>query len=513
MNENTNIVRVTLQGRIDSANAAEAEEAILQKCKDASSVILDAEHLEYISSAGLRILLRIRKRCPDIQIVNVSSEIYDILEMTGFTEMMTVKKAYQVVSIEGCEEIGKGAKGTLYRIDQDNVVKVYNEANALDDIIHERKMARLALVLGIPTAISYDVVKVKDSYGSVFELLNAKSFASIMINEPEKMDWCVKEYTDMLKKIHSTVVPTDELPNMKETVLQFAEFIKPHLPEEAGNKLIQLIQNVPEDNHMIHGDYHTKNIVLMQDEVLIIDMDTLSYGNPIFELGFMFNAFRGFTERDPKVIEEFQGFSAETGKKFWHKVLSAYLETKNETKIQEVENKAKIIGYTRLLRHFIQHSESQEDIDFRKERLIQLLQEVDTLCFDKNTLEVDALNENLPVVQAFLEEKLEDVSVKIMMQISLAVEEIFVNIALYAYVSGQGKATMQIIRSDHDVTIVFKDRGIPYNPTLKEDPDLTQSAEQRDIGGLGIFLTKKNMDEVEYAYEDGQNVLTMKKKL
>ena len=134
----------------------------------------------------------------------------------------------------------------------------------------------------------YDVVKVKDSYGSVFELLNAKSFASIMINEPEKMDWCVKEYTDMLKKNHSTVVPTDELPNMKETVLQFAEFIKPHLPEEAGNKLIQLIQNVPEDNHMIHGDYHTKNIVLMQDEVLIIDMDTLSYGNTIFELGKSF---------------------------------------------------------------------------------------------------------------------------------------------------------------------------------------------------------------------------------
>jgi len=513
MNENTDHVLITLQERIDSANAAETENTLMEQCEGASSIVLDAQHLEYISSAGLRIFLRIRKKCPDMRIINVSSQVYEILEMTGFTEMMTVEKAYRVVSIEGCEQIGKGAKGTVYRIDEDNVVKVYNEANALEDIIHEGKMARMALVLGIPTAISYDVVKVGDSYGSVFELLNAKSFAGIMVNEPEKMDWCVKEYTETLKKIHSTVVPTDDLPDMKETVLKMAEFIQPHLPEEAGNKLVKLIQAVPEDNHMIHGDYHTKNIVLQQDEVLIIDMDTLSYGNPIFELGFMFNAFRGFTERDPKVIEEFQGFSAETGKQFWHKVLAAYLETQNEAKIKEVENKAGIIGYTRLLRHFILHNGPQEDIDFRKEKLVQLLQEEDTLCFDKNTLEVDALNENLPVVQAFLEEKLEDVSMKKMMQISLAVEEIFVNIALYAYVSGIGKATMQILRSDADVTILFKDRGVPYNPLLKEDPELHQSAEERDVGGLGIFLTKQNMDDVSYAYEDGQNVLTMMKKL
>ena len=74
----------------------------------------------------------------------------------------------------------------------------------------------LALILGIPTAISYDVVKVGDSYGSVFELLNARSFSKILATEPDKMDWCVKEYTEMLKKIHGTVVPKGKLPDMRD---------------------------------------------------------------------------------------------------------------------------------------------------------------------------------------------------------------------------------------------------------------------------------------------------------
>ena len=214
-------VTIPLHGRISSDNSAAVEQEIMSKLEgyDGNSVVLDASSLDYISSAGLRVILRLKKAYPDITVSNVSSEIYDIFEMTGFTEMMNVEKAYRVVSIEGCEEIGRGANGTIYRIDKDNVVKVYNNADALDDIKHEREVAKLALILGIPTAISYDVVKVGNSYGSVFELLNARSFSKILANEPDKIDWCVKEFVDMLKKIHSTVVPEGKLPDQKATVM------------------------------------------------------------------------------------------------------------------------------------------------------------------------------------------------------------------------------------------------------------------------------------------------------
>lgn len=174
---------IYLSGHIDSNNATQVEEAIMQEFegKDVKSIVLDAGELGYISSAGLRVLLRIRKTNDSLKIINANSEVFEILDMTGFTQMIEVEKAYREVSIEGCEVIGQGANGTLYRIDKDNVVKVYNNADALEDIQNEREMAKTALILGIPTAISYDVVKVNGSYGSVFELLNASSFAKMPV--------------------------------------------------------------------------------------------------------------------------------------------------------------------------------------------------------------------------------------------------------------------------------------------------------------------------------------------
>ena len=101
------MLTIPLSGRIDSGNAADAEKMIEGKLAEscADSVVIDASELAYISSAGLRILLRLKKKCPGMKITGVNPEVYEILDMTGFTEIMTVEKAYRVVSIEGCEEI------------------------------------------------------------------------------------------------------------------------------------------------------------------------------------------------------------------------------------------------------------------------------------------------------------------------------------------------------------------------------------------------------------------------
>ncbi len=517
-------MKLELKGRIDSNNSAQVEKELLSQLNGAKAeqLVLDAAGLDYISSAGLRVILRIKKTCPDVRIVNVSSEVYEILDMTGFTQMMPVEKAYRVVSVEGCEEIGRGANGTIYRIDQDNVVKVYNNADALADIQHEREVARLALILGIPTAISYDVVKVGESYGSVFELLNARSFSKILATEPERMDWCVHEYVKLLRTIHSTLVPEGKLPDMKETALSWARFMRDYLPEAAGEKLCAMVEAVPHDDHMIHGDYHTKNVELQNDEVLLIDMDTLAVGHPIFELASMFNSFVGYSEYDHETIKKFQGFDFETGSAFWKKALAAYLGTGNGRKLREVEDKARIIGYTRMIRRSIRRrgletEAGRAEIDFWTGRLLDLLDRTDTLLFSPNELEVEAVRDNLEEVQAFVNEQLEagGCPKKAQMQIGLAVEEIFINIASYAYTPEQGKTTVRVEVSENPVTvtITFVDHGIPYDPLAKEDPDVTLSADERQIGGLGIFMTKKIMDNIAYEYKDGQNILTLKKHL
>ena len=135
----------------------------------------------------------------------------------------------------------------------------------------------------------------------------------------------------------------------------------------------------------------------------------------------------------------------------------------------------------------------------------------------KHELEIEALTDNLQSVIDFVEENLEltACSMKIKMQIDIAVEELFVNIAHYAYTPATGKAiiTIEIDNDNKEVSITFTDSGIPFNPLEKEDPDVSLSAEERKIGGLGIYMVKKSMDKVRYAYEDGKNKLTITKKV
>lgn len=127
--------------------------------------------------------------------------------------------------------------------------------------------------------------------------------------------------------------------------------------------------------------------------------------------------------------------------------------------------------------------------------------------------EVSRLDEVIDFVNAELENG--DVPMKALMQISIAVEEIFVNIARYAYHPGTGDAVIEVgVEQDPPCAVIrFSDRGTPYNPLEKEDPDISLNAEEREIGGLGIFMVKKSMDEVLYAHEDGQNILTIRKRL
>ena len=132
-------------------------------------------------------------------------------------------------------------------------------------------------------------------------------------------------------------------------------------------------------------------------------------------------------------------------------------------------------------------------------------------------LKLDAVTDNLPQVMSFVDEALEaaDCPMKAQMQIDMAVEEIFVNVSSYAYAPGVGTVTVKIGIADDPrrAIIVFEDQGVPYDPLAKADPDVTLSAEERQVGGLGIFMVKKTMDDMSYVYENNSNILTLTKRL
>ena len=380
------IMYIAIEGRIDASNAAAAEESIfnIKNNNPGKHTVIDADKLEYISSAGLRVILRLRKEEPKLAIINVAPDVYEVFDMTGFTDMVTVEKAYQRMSTEGCEFIAKGANGAVYRYDDETILKTYFAKDALPEIKQERENARKAFVLGINTAIPYGIVRVDDGYGTVTELLNATSITKLIRANPDDLSIAAKYYIDMLKSIHAISVEDGEVPDMKETALSWAEFVSPHIPEEQGKKLRALIEAVPKQNTLMHGDYHTNNIMVQNSEPLLIDMDTLCMGHPVFELGSMFNAFVGYSELDHQNMIDFFGYSFETAGRFWNMALKMYLGTDDEAVCKDVAEKAMVVGYTRMLRRAIrrpQDSDSPAKIVRCKEMLETLLGKVESLVF------------------------------------------------------------------------------------------------------------------------------------
>ena len=384
-----NALTIFLEGKIDSLSAPGLEEEInqLRRKYPVETIILDCDKLEYTTSAGLRVILRVKQEVDDTRLINVHSEVYDIFDMTGFTEMMTVEKAYRVISVEGCEVIGQGANGKIYRIDRDTIVKVFLNADALEEIHRQRELARTAFVLGVPTAIPFDVVRIESGgLGSVYELLNATSYAKLLIKGEKTLDEVAEMSIKMLKLIHSKVVKPGTMPDMRAVALDWADFLKDYLPENLYTKLHSLIDAVPVDMHMMHGDYHIKNVMLQNGESLLIDMDTLCHGHPIFELASMYNAYEGYSVLDHSNVTDFLGISYETAIAFWRKSLELYLGTKDVSVLDEVENKAKIIGYTRIMRrrirrHGFETEAGKAEIENCRKVLEDLLPKTDTLLF------------------------------------------------------------------------------------------------------------------------------------
>ena len=377
---------ILLSGRIDSSNVDKEEEKINKELDEyIGDVTIDADKLEYISSAGLRVILKIKKKWPNTKIINCNNDVYEIFEMTGFNQMMNITRKYKTISVEGCNVVAEGAYGIIYRLDSETIVKVYKNSNSLDDIIRENEKAKKAFILGIPTAISYNIVKVGDSYGSVFEMIDAKTFAELL-RDGEDIKKLAKESVNILKQIHNTENLDNSLPNKKEEAINWAKFCKDYLPNKVGEKLITLFEEIPDCNTIIHGDFHIKNIMHLKNEILLIDMETLAIGHPILELTCSYTVYEGFECVDINNPEEFLGIPRSQCREFINLTLKYYFDDYNDKKIEEILNKIKIICYTRLLRRQIKHygindKNAIHSIEFCKKYLIDNVLKCDNLYF------------------------------------------------------------------------------------------------------------------------------------
>ena len=275
---------IGLDGRIDSNNAAQFERelfAALDAAPDAAPV-LDAENLAYISSAGLRVLMKLRKRVNrPLPILNVSPEVWDILDVTGFSELLEVHKKLREISVEGCEKLGEGGNGAVYRLDEDKIVKVYKPWMEQEAIDRERSFAKTAFVNGIPSVIAYDTVRVGDCLGVVFELLQ---LGHAMRDNPEKLEAYVDQYVALAKVLHSTHVPAGSFTRIQEVQHARADNLGRWCSAEEIALLHRIIDAIPEADTVTHNDLHPGNIMIQDGELVLIDMPEVTMGPPICDL-------------------------------------------------------------------------------------------------------------------------------------------------------------------------------------------------------------------------------------
>ena len=340
-------------GSVRSDNAAQFETEI----RDAAAkhpllqLVIDARGISYISSSGLRVLLALRKELPKAPIIrNVTPEVYEIFEVTGFNTLMDVRRKMREISVDNCREIGRGAIGTVYRYDGDTIVKVYKGGEELLPVISaERERARKAFLLGIPTAIPFDTVKAGDCYGAMFEMVNAETLNKQLIREPEHLPEILHRYVELLKSIHALEAAPGELPDARRLYQTIAERMAGNIGKRNAGRVIRLLEAMPADRHILHGDAHLMNVMDSNGTLMMIDMDTLCTGDPAFEFSALYTSYIAFGEDEPDNPMKFHGISQDTCTRIFWDSLREYLGNPDEEQMEKAVQKITLLGCLRFL--------------------------------------------------------------------------------------------------------------------------------------------------------------------
>ena len=266
--------------------------------------------------------------------------------------MQLSEKITKEFCVDGLPLIGRGANGSIYRLDDDKIIKVYNPlTNTLDRIKKEKYVAKTAFVYDIPTAISYDVVKVDNNkYGLIYEWINASTLGQYLSNNPTKLEEYAIKMSKLLRKLHSTAFNEGVLPDARDNLHIWADIAEKsgYYSDEVIYKLRNVINNIPIDNTFIHGDFHPGNIMVKDGELLLIDMTDASVGNPIIDLLGSYQIMKLVPNRNGGA-ERYTGMPSDLLIKLWNIFIKEYTGIIDDNQLIEYEQKLKFYALIRSL--------------------------------------------------------------------------------------------------------------------------------------------------------------------
>ena len=280
---------LSLDGRLDVVTSPAVESAIA--LDGVTKLVFNLADCTYVSSAGIRVFLNAYKRMNSAggttEIVEVSRDVRDVLEVTGLAKLITIRMRPREISVAGLELLSAGFCGECYRLDEESVVKLYNQGVAADLAEQEKEFARAAFVAGIPTAISYDIVRCGTRTGVVYEMLDADTLTKIIRRNLDDMDAHARLLADVAHTIHAVEGDPAVFPDLKTKLRAYIAATAEFLPAPDVALLQERLARVPDSSTCVHFDIHTNNIMVRHGEPLIIDMGDLSRGSYLFDIGLL----------------------------------------------------------------------------------------------------------------------------------------------------------------------------------------------------------------------------------
>ena len=317
-----------ISGQIDTMNSPDlyADFIVIRQQYGEVSVIFDCSGLTYVSSSGLRFFLKVHKEeSKGIKLINVSHDVYERFEMTGFTEFFKIEKGLRDVSDEKFIKIGSGGGIDIF-CSNELLLKVYSEKTELKEVELERDINHAILKYGIHTLISYDIVKYQGRYGLLYEKnTDAKTIAAEIKENPDKSDFYASAMGKLLRQIHSFKPDIKGLSNVADLNRTFVRGMAQWLEPVEIEAMMNLINSIPVGNTMLYYYFNPEHIFIYKGELSLINMSNIRIGNSLFDFA---RAFRPY-QRMPD---------------FWKSMLYSYFKTGNIKKKLRTIEAASLLG-------------------------------------------------------------------------------------------------------------------------------------------------------------------------
>ena len=373
-NLNDGVLTVSFDGRLDTEAAVKFEAELAEVCSGNphTSMIFDAEKLDYVASSGLRIILKLAKTEKNFSVENVSPAVFSVFEMTGFSRIINIRKALRKIDLEKCERIGFGGNGAVYRVSEDEIVKVNYNPATYADLDMELAKAKEAFLLGIPTAISFDLVDCGEGRrGVVYETIKSRTLGETIQSSPEHMDELTEKYVGQLNILHAVHTDNPVFGSAKDNYRKQVENVSKFLTEEEGKMLEQILDVLPEGDRLCHCDAHPKNIMIQNEDMLWIDMEGMSVGHPIYDLISIAVILNGI--RTDEMTLGICGMDIQTVQKFKDCFIRKYFKTEDPEMIQTYGS---ILDALRLIRTVFAVGFTSKNTDAFRPAIIEMSRQV-----------------------------------------------------------------------------------------------------------------------------------------